>query len=908
MPLQGNQDTALSIAHKVNRQLLLTTWPFVLVVAMMLGMMVFSLDLLSSVRTYVTGESMWSKRQKAAVALLHAYARTGSEETFAAYRNAMAVPLGDRRARLALSQPEPDLAAAHAGLAAGDFHQDDIPGAISLFVRYRHTPLMEEPISIWQAADGHIERIDALAERLHRQRQAKPIDPLAIAALVEELTAVDADVTPLEEAFSQTLGRISRQIQHWIVVFAVASTLLLLGAGLILSRRVVRHSVESKHALQRESAKNLALLHTAGDAIHILDEHGSVVDVSNSFCDLLGYTRGEALDLNARQWAPEWNAPALARELAAEGGHASTVFETRYRHREGRFLDVEVSATLVTLDGKPALYAAARDITERLRTSAALSELNRDFVTFLENATDFIYFKDADGRFRFCSDTLARLTGHASWRQMIGKRDAEVFGADAARIMAQDEARIFRTGVALLDQIEPYRDLHGQPGWVHANRWPIVDERGSVIGIFGIGRDVTRAKQAEAELEQYRSHLEEKVEERTVALSIAKEAAETANRAKSTFLAKMSHELRTPLHGIMGMTDIAKRRASNATQGAQLDKVLASSRHLLGLINDILDLSKIEAERLTLEEIDFTLDGVLDHVSNFAAGRASGGNTLRIDIDPVLRKLPLRGDTTRLTQILLNLVGNAFKFAEQGIVTLRVCEAESHALDMVLRMEVIDTGIGIAQEDQARLFTPFEQADNSIARKYGGTGLGLAICKRLVELMGGEIGVISAPGKGSTFWFTLRLARASGTPGAEPARPDQPAEESLRQSHSGARVLLVEDDPVSQEVAREMLQEAALDVDLASNGAEAVELATHHPYDLILMDVQMPVMDGLQAARAIREHADRRRVPIIAMTANAFAEDRVRCLDAGMNEFVAKPVAPQTLYSTILHCLEKTPC
>ena len=436
---------------------------------------------------------------------------------------------------------------------------------------------------------------------------------------------------------------------------------------------------------------------------------------------------------------------------------------------------------------------------------------------------------------------------------------------------------------------------------------PIVrkDEIGLMVGSFNHLLQVLGER--EAELNQHRHHLESLVEERTAALSIAKEAAETANRAKSSFLANMSHELRTPMNAIMGMTDLALRRASDAKQIDQLHKVNNASHHLLSVINNILDISKIEAERLTLEQIDFRLGSVLENLSSLLSQKASGkGLRLLIDIAPELANRSLCGDPLRLGQILLNLTGNALKFTTQGSVSIRVQISEERPADLLLRFDVSDTGIGISPEDQKRLFTAFEQANGSTTRQYGGTGLGLAICKRLAQMMGGSIGIESDPGVGSNFWFTVRLSKSTQPLAVSILPSTAAAETRIKQRYNGARVLLAEDEPINQEVSRGLLEEVGLVVDLAADGLVAVNMAKATNYALILMDMQMPLLDGVDACKAIRLCPGRENTPILAMTANAFEEDRQRCFEAGMNDHIAKPVDPDLLFETLFKWLQKT--
>jgi signal transduction histidine kinase/ActR/RegA family two-component response regulator len=421
---------------------------------------------------------------------------------------------------------------------------------------------------------------------------------------------------------------------------------------------------------------------------------------------------------------------------------------------------------------------------------------------------------------------------------------------------------------------------------------------------------LTEIAERDGQLADQRDHLEDTVQERTQALSLAKEAAEAASRAKSTFLSNMSHELRTPMNAIIGMTYMLRRNTKDPSQIDKLGKIDNAANHLLQLLNDILDLSKIDADKMTLEQTAFTIGGLTDDLNNLLAPRAESARLRFIlDIDARLKALQLVGDPLRLQQILLNLAGNAIKFTERGEVRVVARIAEDGAESLLIELSVWDTGIGITPEAVERIFNPFEQADGSTTRKYGGTGLGLPICQRLVRLMGGDIKVVSTPGSGSVFTFAIRLPVAHSVAKVSVVTPQSgiAAEQALRSEFATCRVLVAEDDWVNQEVALELLRETLnFTVDVAEDGVQALELALRQRYDIILMDMQMPELDGLGATQAIREIPGFAETPIIAMTANAFAEDRTRCLDAGMNDFIAKPVNPDHLFVIMLKWLRKT--
>lgn len=544
------------------------------------------------------------------------------------------------------------------------------------------------------------------------------------------------------------------------------------------------------------------------------------------------------------------------------------------------------------------------DITEQKHADSALRESEERLKLALGAARQDWFDLDLRTGAVMLGPTYARMLGYdpAGFKTSLQNWLEHVHPDDQGHVMATLQAAETSGESAGAE----YRRQTRDGGWIWFHSVGRVVERdghGKAIRMTGIHMDITSRKLAEEELARHRQNLETLVIERTRDLAAAKEAAEAANVAKSAFLANMSHEIRTPLNGVLGMAHLLRGTGLVARQANYLDKIESSGRHLLSVLNDVLDISKIEADKLLLHEADFSLADLIREVLKLVEGTATDkGLTLHVQFDGVPRML--RGDVDRLRQSLLNYAGNAIKFTEQGGVTLRCRLLEEGEADCLLRFEVSDTGIGIREEDLGRLFQSFEQADKTTTRRYGGSGLGLAITRRLARLMGGEAGVESRFGSGSTFWFTARLGKVSPHKAEIPAPVGPSALSGLREMFAGNRVLLAEDEPVNQEVAASLLENAGLAVDIAGDGAEALRLAGDNSYALIIMDVQMPNLDGLEATRRIRQMSMKRRIPILAMTANAFEGDKAECLAAGMDDFIAKPVVPEVLYQVLHKWLE----
>ncbi|MEF8727160.1 MAG: PAS domain S-box protein [Accumulibacter sp.] len=636
---------------------------------------------------------------------------------------------------------------------------------------------------------------------------------------------------------------------------------------------------------------------------------GVVVDrvfheVNPRILEMTGYSREELIGSGSRLlYATDEEFRYVGEEKYRQiAEHGLGVVETRWRRKDGAMIDVLLSSCpFEPGDHGKGVTFTALDITQR----KAFENRLRPLSLAVEQSPESIVITDLDGRIEYVNEAFVRTTGYAR---------AEVLGENprilnSGKTPAATHAALWQAlGSGHLWRGEFHnRRKDGSEYFEFAIITPIRQADGRITHYVAVKEDISERKRLGEELDRHRHHLEELVAERTRQLAEARERADSANRAKSVFLANTSHEIRTPLNAVLGLTHLLRRSGVTPRQAGWLQQIDAAGRHLLSVISDVLDLSKIEAGKLTLEESDFALPALLDQVRSLIADGAQAKGVLAW-VDCASAPLWLRGDATRLRQALLNYAGNALKFTERGSIILAAQLLADDGDSLRVRFEVHDTGVGIAPADQGRIFDAFEQADASTTRRHGGSGLGLAITRRLAELMAGEAGVDSAPGEGSTFWFTACLRRGHGDPpGATTAAHADAAENALRRVCRGARVLLVEDHPVNREVALEQLQALGFAVDTAENGSQATARVGSERYDLILMDVQMPVLDGMAATRAIRAMPGGETIPIVAMTANAFDDDRQRCLAAGMNDFVAKPVEPAVLHAILLRWLSLRP-
>ena len=636
----------------------------------------------------------------------------------------------------------------------------------------------------------------------------------------------------------------------------------------------LRASEERFRSLAQASPVGIFLSDRLGQCVYTNTRYEEIFGLTNEETMGVGWTR--AIHPDDRDTVMQ----AWQQDSGARRPH-HVVFRVLKSSGEERWVDARAAAIISETGDLNGYVGTTEDITER-----RLAE--ERFRVLFEKSSDAHLLFDSSGIID-CNDATLRMLGCAKRSEVLAVHPAELspeFQPDGRRSLEKS---------AEMDRLASERGYH-RFEWLHrrmnGEEFP-VEVTLTPVKISGkptmlvVWHDITERKAAEQ------------------AMIRAKDAAEAANRAKSDFLANMSHEIRTPMNGVIGMTNLLLDTPLNEEQRECAETVQKSAEALLTIINDILDFSKIEAGKLTFETLDFdlteTIKGAMDLL---AEGVRSKGIEMGCEIEPGI-PLALRGDPGRLRQVLLNLLNNALKFTHQGGVRLKARKVDEIETYVTLHFEVIDTGIGIEPEAQQKLFQSFTQADSSTTRKYGGTGLGLAISRRLVELMAGSIGFSSVPGRGSTFWFTVILEKqAGGTTTrrlASEFRQQQAAAQNAMDTsfRRHIRILLAEDNPVNQKVAVQQLRKLGFHPDVVGNGIEVIEALGRIRYDVILMDCQMPDLDGYEATRRIRSGTTAPHVRIIALTANAMQGDRERCFEAGMDDFITKPVRLEELADVV---------
>jgi two-component system sensor histidine kinase/response regulator len=667
----------------------------------------------------------------------------------------------------------------------------------------------------------------------------------------------------------------------WRVTLGVGLLLLIAGLWLLQMRR-------QREALRRSEERYHLAMDAVSEAIWEWDLRTDRRYFSPGFFYHLGY-RQEEIPAFDQAWLELLHPQDLAYVQTSVKRHNTLrkrdgqplILDYRVRNKQGEYVDVQSIGKAVEWDeeGNALLRRGTlRDISAQKQVESELRKLSQA----VEHSPVMVIITDVHGNIEYVNPKFTEVTGYTA-SEAYGRNPRFLQSGLTDKSVYRELWNAISVGKEWRGEIQD-RKKNGEVFWESLSISVVKNAEGEITHYVGIKEDISARKQAE--------HL----------LAVAKEEAEQANRFKSNFLANMSHEIRTPMNAIIGLAHLVLQTDLDAKQSDYLKKIKNSAQNLLGIINDILDFSKIEAGKLEIEETDFQLDQMLENLFGLVSLKADEkGLELKLQRDAEVPN-GLIGDPLRIGQILLNLVQNAIKFTQKGWVEVRVnlLDAGSDAVRVAFTVE--DTGTGFDTERIPRLFEAFVQVDNSSSRQHGGTGLGLSICKQLVDLMHGELTAESVPGQGSRFRFILELRRQQAGLGSKPLEyldPDH-AEHPLISRRLHGRVLLVEDNPTNQLVARELLESFGLQAVIAEEGGAALKCLNEGRFDLVLMDIQMPGMDGYAATRKIRADGRFMHLPIIAMTAHAMEGDQARCLAAGMNDYLSKPVDPARLYE-VLH-------
>lgn len=677
----------------------------------------------------------------------------------------------------------------------------------------------------------------------------------------------------------------------WVALFgALAATIAvsLLAAYLFLQRRKL---ARAPSPTEEDIDEYREFFETAGDFAYTMDMDVCFARVNNALLQATGYRREELIGAHASKvLSPkDMDKAQKMRALRVSGQEAITRYEMEVTTKDGRQIPIELIGGVVFKNGQvTGTHGIARDITKRKRAEDDARRLREQLQMQIDRMPIGYIVWGEDFRVKAWNPAAEALFGYTAL-EALGKHPYDLIVPAQAKPAVDEIWRRLSEGDLTAYSTNENITRDGRTILCEWTNTPVTDPETGTMSVLSMVQDVTERASAQAALQE------------------AKERAEEANAAKSTFLSNMSHEIRTPVSAIIGMSHLALKGERDPKQCEYLSNISLSGNHLLRVIDDILDFTKIEAGKLALETTNFSLDQIRQTVTNMVTWKAAEkGLKLSFDFDPDI-PCALRGDPLRLDQILINYVNNAVKFTERGEIIIRARVEENNENGLLLRFEVQDTGIGISAGQQTKLFQDFQQADATMTRKYGGSGLGLVISKRLAELMGGAVGVTSETGIGSTFWFTARLAPGDGRPAHRELQEAARARALAAKAElKGARILLAEDHPFNQMIAKELLEDAEASVIVANNGKEALDLLHQERFDCILMDVQMPLVDGIEATRLMRKDAALPKIPVIALTANAFDADRERCIAVGMDDFIGKPFEPGNLYTTIAKWLPET--
>ena len=638
-----------------------------------------------------------------------------------------------------------------------------------------------------------------------------------------------------------------------------------------------------------------SILETTREGFAIIRPGGALLQVNDAFSKMMGYSREELLRMNIRDIEHAFKEPQLAEISEKVRSAGVALFEAKNRRKDGVVIDTEVSLSWSEASGGQ-YFAFVKEITDRKRAELALVESEMRLRRITDNMVDLVAEFDDEFRFRYSSPSYERVLGYSPG-ELIGTRAKELLHPDDRERSSGAIDAMLASGASTTRFRCRHRD--GTYRWIESTGRNILDDEGRLLGSVMGSRDVTDQEKAADQLQQRSNVLRLQSEE----LAAAVRQLETASRAKDEFLASMSHELRTPLNGILGMAEILRSGVHGPLGDRQqrcLQVVEEGGRHLLSLINDILDVAKIEAGRLVLNPEPCSVPGICRAAIAMVQAAADRKKIdLSVDVDP--GATPVTADPRRLQQILFNLLSNAVKFTPSGgRVSL---EARIDPILRMIRFVVTDDGPGIAPEDVGKLFRPFTQLDTRLSREHGGTGLGLALVRHMSELHRGKVDVETESGKGSRFTGSLPWTpRADGPPGGvprPPVRSPAPAPARAPVAGTGPLVLLVDDDPAAAEVLSSYLEASGIRLEVATTGPEGLEKVGLLRPDVVLMDIQLPGMDGLEVIRRLKADADVKTPPVIALTALAMTGDRERIIAAGADDYFSKPVSLQLLEARI---------
>ena len=678
------------------------------------------------------------------------------------------------------------------------------------------------------------------------------------------------------------------------------------GEQVIVLVRDITSRKQAEDTLKASEDRLRNITDNTNDAIILADEEGAVTFWSYAATRIFGYQESEAIghSISSLIVPPSQHAAHdkgySAFIQSGEGKIHHNTMEVTVVHKNRSEIQVELSLSSLQIKGKWFALGVLRDVSDRKKMEQEILQLAQA----VAQSPESIVITNINAEIEYVNQSFVDKTGYQR-EEVIGQNPRLLHSGNTPKHIHVEMWETLSRGLPWKGEFNNKRK-DGSEYFEFAIITPLKQSDGSVSHYVAVKEDITEKKRNGLLLDEYRNHLEELIEIRTADLNLALEKAEVANKAKSHFLANMSHEIRTPMNAIIGLTYILKRDALSEVQIDKLDKIDSAATHLLSIINDVLDISKIEAQKFHLEYTDFHLDALFDHIKSLITDQAQRKG-LGIETNAIDMPVWLNGDITRIRQAILNFTSNAIKFSERGNIELCAKKILQKDDKVLVRFEVKDNGVGIEADKISRIFEAFEQADTSSTRQYGGTGLGLTITRKLAEMMGGEIGVESSPGEGSCFWFTAWLGIAVEKPKYQQSGAILNAEKEIQKKHKGARLLLAEDNCINREVAIELIRHAGLLLDVAEDGQQALKMINENNYDLILMDVQMPVMNGLEATKQIRLLDGKKDLPILAMTANVFEDDKRTCLASGMNDFVAKPIDPEILFSTLLKWLPLIP-